>query len=617
MALHHIKNFVGNFIEKLKRPAEYTDYDDNLIDVENADRNLIISSVSLGVGTLGELFYPPLTLVTIPVLAYLAIPILKKAYKEVVIKRRITVEVPLLIAIAGIIIAGYYLIASLAFWLYILSEKILCKVQDNAIKSLTDVFSDQPRFVWTIKDNGEFEVPFDTLKANDILVVNAGGTIAADGTIIEGTAMVDQHILTGESKALEKYAGEHVFACTVVLSGRILIEVEKSGNDTVAAQIGNTLNNTIDYKMAKEIEGVTIANKLSIVTLALAALALNFRGYVGSFAVLCTGLGEDMRLLAPLSLLNFLRIASRHGLLIKDGRSLEILKDVDTVVFDKTGTLTLEQPVVWKIHSSTGYDKREVLQYAAWAEHRHTHPIAQAILEKAHEYELDLSAMDSAIYEVGFGIKGKIADSQILVGSARFMEMEGIIIRPEIDKVMQECHEYGHSLIMVAKDHKLAGAIELHIATRPEVKEIIHELKERNMKIYILSGDHEQPTRTLARDLEVDHYFAEVFPEQKSNIIEQLQDEGKTVCFIGDGINDTIAMKKSQVSVSLRGASTVATDTAEIILLDGNLTQVGKLFKISHTISKNVNVAMATAIIPTIINISGVFFSTQAFCLRS
>ena len=276
----------------------------------------------------------------------------------------------------------------------------------------------------------------------------------------------------------------------------------------------------------------------------------------------------------PISVLNFLQMTSQEGILIKDGRALELLSEVDTIVFDKTGTLTEEQPHVGAIYTCHSINENELLTYAAAAEYKQTHPIARAIQQEALNRELRLPEIEKTTYEIGYGLKVRLNEKVVLVGSKRFMEMSEITIPSEINAIQQQCNEHGYSLVYVALDGQLAGAIELHATIRPEAKHIISELRQRGFEIYIISGDHEKPTKKLAQEVGIEHYFAETLHENKATLIEALQKEGKAVCFVGDGINDSIALKKANVSVSLRGASTIATDTAQIVLMNENLTQL-------------------------------------------
>lgn len=210
-------------------------------------------------------------------------------------------------------------------------------------------------------------------------------------------------------------------------------------------------------------------------------------------------------------------------------------------------------------------------------------------------------------YEVGYGIKVLINGQQIRVGSGRFMSREGIEL-PEVAQNLQaQAEAKGFSLIYVGINQQLGGILEMHPNIRPEAVEIIQCLKQRGMKLYIISGDHEHPTRGMAETLGIDHYFAEVLPENKAKLVKQLCQQGH-ICFIGDGINDAIALKSAQVSISLKGASTAATDTAQIIFMDGTLNHLEQLFQLADEFEETMQTNFLTTIVPGVICISGVYF---------
>jgi Cu2+-exporting ATPase len=188
------------------------------------------------------------------------------------------------------------------------------------------------------------------------------------------------------------------------------------------------------------------------------------------------------------------------------------------------------------------------------------------------------------------------------------MKLEGIDIPSKINKIQASCHEEGHSFIMLASDDKLMGIIELHTTLRPEAKQVIKDLHQRNISVYIISGDHEQPTKKLAQALGIDHYFANALPEQKAALIAKFQEEGKSVCFVGDGINDSIALKKAHVSISLRGASTVATDSAQVILMDQTITKLDHFFELAQDFDTNQKTGLATTLVPGVLCVGGIFF---------
>ncbi len=287
----------------------------------------------------------------------------------------------------------------------------------------------------------------------------------------------------------------------------------------------------------------------------------------------------------------------------------------------KTGTLTQELPHVGHLFTCQGINEQQLLTYAAAAEHRQTHPIARAILQEASRRGLSVPAISEAAYEIGYGIKVTLDGKLIRVGSHRFMAMEAITIPEEIESIRQTAHQEGHSLVYVAINDQLAGAIELVPTVRPEAKRIVDYLRQAGLEMAIISGDHERPTRALATYLGIDRYFAETLPENtypapldKADLISQLQKEGtpvqrsrKTVCFVGDGINDSIALKKANVSISLRGASTIATDTAQIILMDQTLNELQTLFELSEQFESNMHTNLMTTVVPGVIIIGGAF----------
>jgi Cu2+-exporting ATPase len=255
-----------------------------------------------------------------------------------------------------------------------------------------------------------------------------------------------------------------------------------------------------------------------------------------------------------------------------------------------------------------GFSAEEVLRFAAAAERRFHHPIALAILHRAEELGLELPATDDTQYQVGYGITVRIDGRTVRVGSRRLMELEGIPLEGEMLEELDRCHQDGSTMVMVGIDGRLGGAIELQAAIRPEAPEIIQGLRSRGIEhIAIISGDHDAPTRKLAESLGMDRYFAQVLPADKAGIVERLQQEGRKVCFVGDGINDSIALKKADVSISLRGASTIATDTAQVVFLEGGLSRLCELRDIARDLDRNVNRSWSMIVAPNVSNVIGVF----------
>jgi len=611
------KNFHKSLIIKTKNNIETTEANPKLSltihkdDKDDTDyklnRDLSIATAAL-ITSAGGLFYAPLNIVSIPGIVWVSAVETRDAYRAYQQGRGLGADALAAIFEIGAILTGNYFAAAFGASFGRLSKKLLSKTEDKSKQSLINIFSNQNRTVSLLKNNVELETTVDHLNSGDVIIVHTGETIVVDGQIVSGIATIDQHILTGEAQPVEKGIGEPVFASTVVLSGKINIQVEKAGHETIAEQIGHILNHTADFKKDILSHGEKVADNSARLAMGLSAVTLPFFGATISLTVLNSSFGFYMRVLGPISMLTFLNIAAQRGLLIKDGRSLQLLNQVDIVVFDKTGTLTLEQPHVSCIHSCQGIDDNKLLTYAAAAESKQSHPIALAIREAAQQRDLQLPEINDPEYAVGYGLKVTLAGQQVRLGSQKFMQMEGIPLPDDIMWIYQQGYEQSYSFVFVAVDEQLWGIIELQATIRPETKKVIRQLQQRGLSTYIISGDQQKPTQQLAQEVGIEHYFAETLPENKAKLIEQLQSKGKSVCFVGDGINDSIALKKANVSISLRGASTVATDTAQIVLMHNNLNQLIQAFDVAKDFDNNMQLNTLTTILPGVITLYGAFF---------
>jgi len=576
---------------------------------KEVNHNLAISIVSANLAIAGALFYTPLSLLAVAGMLYGNIPIFRVGLNAVFRERKSRIEIFDSIAILAALASGYYVITGLLSIAYFGAHKLRLKTENKVRNKLINVFGEYPGFVWILKDGAELEIPFESLETGDVLVVNAGEMISADGVVVHGMGSVDQRMLTGEAQPVEKETGSQVFATTIVISGNLHIQAEKTGKETAAVKITDILENTDDFTRQIEASAQEIADYSVIPALALSFGALPFVGTAGTVALLCSNYLVNMRIASPLGMLNYLHYTAKEGILIKDGRSLQLLSQADTVVFDKTGTLTLEQPCVYRIHTLNETDDNRVLMWAAAAEHRQTHPIALAILEEARIRKLEIPALNQSEYKIGYGITVNIGSHIIRVGSQRFMDTENIFIPKIIEKINEKAHHQGNSLVFVADAGKVIGAIELESLIRPEIPRIIKKLKKYNMFLCIISGDHENPTRKMAERLGIDAYFAEVLPEDKADMIDSLQKSGKKVCFVGDGINDSIALKKANVSISMRGASTAAIDSAQIVLMDQTLQRLTDVFDIAYDFKNNMENTFYSVSAPGILSIGGIFFA--------
>lgn len=577
-------------------------------DAETLNRRLLLSGVAVGATGIGLAVSPLVGVLTTPLFFYIQWPIFKAAARDLVKDKTVKVDGLMALFNTTAWATGAFFAGSLSCFTYAFADVITWRTRERSQTRLVTMFDQQPRAVRLLLDDREVETPYHLVQEGDLVVVHAGEVIPVDGTVNSGLGLVEQQRLTGEARPVDKETGDPVFAATLLVRGRVVVRVDRAGQATLAAQIGHILNQTTSHHLEIEERGLELADKSVLPSLALSALALPLQGFRSAVAVLSAMPGVDMYYAGPLALLNFLHLTARQGILVKDGRSLELLHTVDTIVFDKTGTLTLEQPSVHEVHTLDVHSSDAVLILAATAERHQSHPIALAIQTAAEARHLSMPAAEDGEYQVGLGVQVKIRRSKlaragvqvdalespeadptitIRVGSERFIRRQGQALPEQLEPIQKRCSDSGHSLIYVEVNGVLAGALELHATIRPEVRAVVQELHQQGLKLYILSGDQVEPTRHLAEALGIEHYAANVLPTAKAQFITDLQEEGRKVCFVGDGINDAIALKQATVSISLRGATTVAVDTAQIILMEQGLRQLPELFTMAHKLERN------------------------------
>ena len=575
---------------------------------DQPELHLPICTASIPLAATAQFVAPAILPAAALLYAYTCIPTLKEARRVIAEEKRIGVDFLDSVVMVGCLGTLTIFPGAVCCWCLSFGRFLVKQSRDRSQKLLLDAFGKQPRHAWLCRDGAEVQVPTDRLEKSDIIAIHTGEVVPVDGHVVEGMALVDQHALTGESTPAEKGTGDRVFASTLLVAGEVKVAVETAGSETASARIGRILRDTAGYKMSSQHKGERLADKAVIPTLGVGALGLATMGPIGAVAVLNSDLGTGIRMAAPLAMLSSLSLCASKGILVKDGRALEMMNKVDTVLFDKTGTLTRDRPEVGRIIAAEGWAPAQILGFAAAAERKFHHPIALAILHRADELGILPLPTDETQYKVGYGITVRILGYTVRVGSGRFMESEGIALSDEIRAALELAHREGHTMVLVAVGDRIAGAIELRAAVRPEVARVIAELRGAGVRhIAIVSGDHEAPTRQLAESLGMDRYFAQVLPADKADYVARLQAEGRTVCFVGDGINDSIALKKADVSISLRGASSLATDTAQVVFLEGGLSRICELREVARDLDRNINRSWAMIVAPNVTNMVGVF----------
>ena len=547
--------------------------------VKQRNRDLGYASIALVLVLTGV---PLLVAISLAINLYLNLVLIRIGLRDMRQKRGLTARGRGAIFALAILASGFLAFNSVIVMFGLLIEKLIATVQGQAHERLVNVFGTLPQTVALLQNGVIVTCPLGAVERGDVVVVRAGEVIPVDGEILQGHASVDQHILTGEAQPVEKAAGDSVLASTLVLMGEIQVRVAQANRTTLAAQITEILNNTRSYNTQVGLKGLAIADRWVYVTTGLGLLALPFWGVSAMLAVWGTPVGSFLMGTTPLTLLGYLEMSARSNILVKDGRSLDLLGEIDTVVFDKTGTLTLDQPTVCDIHVSGDLKADLLLALAAAIEQHQSHPIAAAIRHAAAERGLSLPIVDETRVEVGYGLAVTLESRRVQLGSERYMTLSQVTLPTAIKEMALRQQAAGHSLVYLAVDGILQGAIELQPTLRPEAQAVVTALHARGLQLAMITGDQETPAQTLAATLGIDRVFANVLPEQKAKLVRELQEQGRHVMFVGDGINDSIALKQAHVSVSIAGATTVATDTAQIVLMDGTLAQLDGLFELSH-----------------------------------
>jgi heavy metal translocating P-type ATPase len=536
-------------------------------------------------GIVIALFVEPLAPIAVPVfLLAAALPMLKRAYHSIAVDGKLNVDVLDASATALMSIQGAFPMATGMVFLINVADYIRDLTVLQSKKAIEEVLAYQKTRAWVIRDGQTIQVPVSEIQRGETVVVYPGERISIDGKVNSGKALVDQATLTGESMPVEKNPGDPVYAATVLREGELYIEAEQIGDETEAARIVRLVEGAPARETKIQNYAVKWANDLVPYSFGLGAVGAVIGGGIpGAAAVLIVDYGTGIRIAAPTTVLCSMTKAIRHGILIKGGRHMETLCEVDAVVFDKTGTLTIGHPDVVDIYPLGGFSKEEVLTLAAAAENRLTHPVAQAIVRAAEERGLIIPERTASDYTLGLGVESLVDDQVVLVGNHRYMTEKGIALSNKIQQLISEMEDRAVSPLCVAVDGKIAGLLSYTDPIRPEAAEVIQALKDRGIKeIVMLTGDHEKVAKRVATELGIDRYIAEVFPGHKADVVKDLQRQGYKVAVVGDGINDSPALAFADVGISVEGGTQVAQDTAHVTLLHGGLWKIPAAIDISR-----------------------------------
>ena len=552
-------------------------------------------------------------------IAITSIPTLKRAFMSLLGKGKFNIDCLDALAVTFASVQGNYLTPSLLLLLRELGEYIRDRTARSSLQRTTDLLSTLGSFAWVERDGSKQRIPVDAVQVGETVIIYPGEQIPVDGTVLKGQALIDEQRLTGESVPVVRNPGQAVYASTLVRSGEIYLKAEKVGQQTRAGASLELLKQAPvhDTRMANYAEQIGDRAVVPAFLLAGGVFAVT-RNPARAASILTLDFVTGIRVSLPTTFLAALNHATRHGVLVRSGRALEKLAQVDTLVFDKTGTLTQGDLQVVDVKTFPDrLPRARVLELAAAAEQRLTHPLAEAISHYAQLQGIPLLPRGKWHYEIGLGVRAEIEGEEVLVGSDRFLEQNGIGLDCFYEQhpcLLKNCHNHPHcpisahaSLIYVASQGQFQGAIQYADPLRPESQAVIATLqKQYGMEIHLLTGDTPKRALAVASSLQIPpvNVHAQAFPEQKAEIVRQLHEAGKTVAFVGDGLNDSVALAYADVSISFAQGSEVARETADVVLMDGSLTELLDAIAIAQETKQLIQQNINLSVIPNVAALS-------------
>lgn len=507
---------------------------------------------------------------------YGALPIFKKgiiALRE----RRMNVDLLDASAVGAAMATREFLTASLITFLLKLGEYLEEWTRGESRRLLSDMFHTGEEWAWVVRDGNETRLPLEEVVEGDTVVVRMGGLIPVDGVVLEGEALVNQSSLTGESLPVAKRKGISVYAGTAVEEGSLRVRALQVGDKTRAARVVKTIEEAEAVKADSQSRSEAMADRIVPYSFLLSGLTFLVTGNVSrSAAVLLVDYSCAIKLSTPLAILTSLARSARHRVLIKGGKYLERLARADAFILDKTGTLTSATPEVAEVVSFNGFTREYVLRQAACVEEHFPHPVASAVVRQAAREGLAHAEEHAEVeYVLAHGIASRLMGKRIVVGSRHFVHEDEKVDVSAGEPFIDSFAERGNSVLYVAVGGELVGLIAIHDPLREDAGAFVEALKGSGIaRIVMLTGDNEATARTIAASLGIDEFRAQALPDGKVEVVRSLQQEGHTVAMVGDGINDSPALSRADVGISMRHGADIAREACDVLLMEGTLDDI-------------------------------------------
>ncbi|MBE7559538.1 cadmium-translocating P-type ATPase [bacterium] len=492
--------------------------------------------------------------------------------------RQVNVDELVTLAILAALVAGEYLAAATVSFIMVLGSLLESFTSARAQRAIEALVELTPETVRLLTGSGESVVPVEEARPGQKALVKPGEKIPVDGIVLEGRASVDQSSVTGEPIPVDAEPGTRVFAGTFVHGGALTLEITRVGEDSTLGKIVSLVRDAELHQARIVRSADRFAKWFTPAILVIATLAWLLTGdFMRAVAVLVVGCPCALILATPTAVVAAMGAAARRGIIIKGGRFLEALADVDAVVFDKTGTLTAGRPDLRSIHCMNGASSQEVLRWCAAVEQNSEHPLAAALVQAARREEIPLCAVADFESTPGVGVRGNVEGICIRIGRD-----PGAGTAPAISE--------GDTVLWVHRDEDCVAAITLGDEVRPSAAPAVRDLKALGIRsLHLLSGDRAETVARLAREVGIESWHGALLPHEKVERLRELQAEGRRIMYVGDGVNDGPALATSHVGVAMgSGASPLALEAAPIALLHADVGQIPTLIRLGRTTKRRI-----------------------------
>lgn len=515
------------------------------------------------------------------------------------------------------------------------------KSKGKTSEAINKLINLAPKTAIVLKNEKEIEVEVKDIKKEDIIIIKPGYSIPVDGIIIEGESSIDESTITGESIPTQKSINDKVISGTINKNGYFKMKATEVGDDTTLAQIIKLVEEAANSKapisrLADKVSGVFVPIVITIALLTTIFWLINGQSFEFALsigiAVLVISCPCALGLATPVAIMVGTGKGAELGILIKSAESLELLHKVDTVVLDKTGTITQGKPKVIDIITNQDLinevmsqknkvkvvlnknndltSKNNLLKIAGSLEKNSEHPLAEAIIEKTRENNLNLYEVKDFEAISGRGVRGKIDNIEYFGGNLAFMQENNVKLEDVLLKA-EELSKQGKTLLYFAKENRLLGIIAVADTIKPTSKIAISELKKKNLEVIMITGDNKNVAESIGKNLEIDKVISEVMPQDKEREVTKLQASGKRVAFVGDGINDSPALVRSDVGIAISSGTDIAVESADIVLINDDLLSVVSAISLSKKVINNIKMSLFWAFFYNIIGIpvaAGLFY---------